>query len=143
MADLLGVGPLLDRSPRNLSGGERQRVAVGRALLSSPRVLLLDEPFSALDAQTKMILQQDLARTLEAEDQTAVFITHDLVESVMLSDRILVMSERPGTVIEEIRVDLPDRNNPLERRKHPDVAPLVSHLMSLLHVSEHSEQEEL
>ena len=92
----------------------------------------MDEPFSALDAQTKMILQQDLAETVQRENKTVVFITHDLAEAVALSDRILVMSERPGTLIEEIRVDIPDRANPLQRRKHPILAEYVSRLMELL-----------
>ena len=92
-----------------LSGGMRQRAALARTLAVDPTVLLLDEPFSALDAQTKMILQQDLARTLCQAGKTALFITHDLVEAVALSDRVLVMSARPGRIFEEIVVDLPHR----------------------------------
>lgn len=118
--------------PNQLSGGMRQRAAMARTLAVNPLVLLMDEPFSALDAQTKMILQQDLAQTVQREGKTMVFITHDLVEAVALSDRILVMSERPGTLIEEIRVDIPDRANPLQRRKHPALANYVSRLMDLL-----------
>jgi len=79
-----------------------------------------------------MILQQDLAQTVAREGKTVVFITHDLAEAVALSDRILVMSERPGTLIEEIRVALPDRDNPMQRRTHVEVAHYVSHLMGLL-----------
>ncbi|MAK90173.1 MAG: ABC transporter ATP-binding protein [Oleibacter sp.] len=120
--------------PFQLSGGMRQRAALARTLAMKPDVLFLDEPFSALDAQTKMVLQQDLAQTLYNENKTALFITHDLAEAVALSDRILVMSARPGTIIEEIDVNLPMRNNPLERRKLAEVGPLVSHLMSLLNV---------
>src|SRR5258706_13380532 len=100
-----------------LSGGMRQRAALARTLAVDPSVLLLDEPFSALDAQTKMVLQQDLARTLAEERKTALFITHDLAEAVARSGRILVMSARPGTILEEIMVDLPDRLNPLARRR--------------------------
>src|SRR3990167_2828803 len=83
-------------SPHQLSGGMRQRAAMARTLAVDPIVLLMDEPFSALDAQTKMILQQDLARTVAEHRKTVLFITHDLAEAVALSDRILVMSERPG-----------------------------------------------
>jgi NitT/TauT family transport system ATP-binding protein len=101
-------------------------------------VLLMDEPFSALDAQTKMILQQDLAQTVLREGKTVVFITHDLAEAVALSDRILVMSERPGTMIEEIVVDIPDRDNPMQRRKHPKLADYVSRLMELLKLDAHT-----
>lgn len=125
--------------PNQLSGGMRQRAAMARTLAVDPLVLLMDEPFSALDAQTKMILQQDLAQTVQREGKTVVFITHDLAEAVALSDRILVMSERPGTLIEEIRVDIPDRANPLQRRKHTLLADYVSRLMELLKLDAHSD----
>ncbi len=118
--------------PHQLSGGMRQRGALARTLAVDPLVLLMDEPFSALDAQTKMILQQDLARTVDEHRKTVLFITHDLVEAVALSDRILVMSERPGTIVEEITVDIPGRNNPMQRRKHPAVGEYVGRLMDLL-----------
>lgn len=118
--------------PHQLSGGMRQRAAMARTLAVDPIVLLMDEPFSALDAQTKMILQQDLARTVAEHKKTVLFITHDLAEAVALSDRILVMSERPGTIVEEIVVDIPGRDNPMARRKHPAVGDYVSRLMDLL-----------
>ena len=129
--------------PHQLSGGMRQRAALARTLAVDPLVLLMDEPFSALDAQTKMILQQDLAQTLATERKTALFITHDLVESIALSDRILVMSARPGSIIEEIRVDLPDRENPIVRRKHPRVADYVARLMELLHLGDLAQAEQI
>ena len=122
--------------PYQLSGGMRQRAALARTLAVEPTVLLLDEPFSALDAQTKMVLQQDLAQTLAEEKKTALFITHDLIESIALSDRILVMSARPGTIIEEIVVALPERANPMARRREPGVGGYLSRLMELLHVEE-------
>lgn len=125
-----------DHYPFQLSGGMRQRAALARTLAIDPQVLFLDEPFSALDAQTKMILQQDLARMLFEEKKTALFITHDLVEAIAMSDRLLVMSARPGTIIEEIDVDLPFRDNPLERRKLPEIGPLAGRLMALLKVGE-------
>jgi NitT/TauT family transport system ATP-binding protein len=118
--------------PNQLSGGMRQRAALARTLAVDPLVLLMDEPFSALDAQTKMILQQDLAQMVAAQRKTVLFITHDLAEGVALSDRILVMSERPGTIVEEIVVDIPGRDNPMQRRKHHAVADYVAHLMDLL-----------
>jgi NitT/TauT family transport system ATP-binding protein len=122
--------------PYQLSGGMRQRAALARTLAVDPSVLLLDEPFSALDAQTKMVLQQDLAIMLKRTGKTAFLITHDLAEAVSLSDRILVMSARPGQIIEEIVVDLPDRADPMRRREHSDINRYVPRLMALLHVRE-------
>jgi NitT/TauT family transport system ATP-binding protein len=120
--------------PYQLSGGMRQRAALARTLAVDPQVMVLDEPFSALEAQTKMILHQDLAKMLYERKRTALFITHDLVEGIALSDRLLVMSERPGTIIEEIVIDLPLRENPLERRKLPEIGPLQGRLMDLLRI---------
>jgi NitT/TauT family transport system ATP-binding protein len=128
-----------DHYPYQLSGGMRQRAALARTLAVDPQVLLLDEPFSALDAQTKMILQQDLAKTLWEQKKTALFITHDLIEAIALSDRVLVMSERPGTIIEEIVVGLPMRDDPLGRRKLPEIGPLQGRLMELLKISKQAE----
>lgn len=125
--------------PNQLSGGMRQRAALARTLAVDPLVLLMDEPFSALDAQTKMILQQDLAQTVKAHGKTVVFITHDLAEGVALSDRVLVMSERPGTIVEEIVIDIPDRDNPMQRRKHPQVGEYVARLMDLLKLDAHAD----
>jgi NitT/TauT family transport system ATP-binding protein len=134
--DAVGLADFADYYPGQLSGGMRQRAALARTLAVDPTVLLLDEPFSALDAQTKMVLQQDLARTIKAAGKTALFITHDLVEAVALSDRVLVMSARPGRIIEEIVIDLPDREDCIRRREHPGIGHYVPRLMSLLHVRE-------
>jgi NitT/TauT family transport system ATP-binding protein len=121
-----------DAYPRQLSGGMRQRAALARTLAMDPDIILLDEPFSALDAQTKMMLQRDLAVTLLETKRTALFITHDLAEAVAMSDRVLVMSARPGTILEEIRIDLPDRDRPLARQQHPRSSEYVARMMELL-----------
>src|SRR6185437_828906 len=126
----------LGHYPHQLSGGMRQRAALARTMAMNPDVLLLDEPFSALDAQTKMVLQQDLARTLAETGKTALFITHDLVEAVALSDRILVMSQRPGRIIEEITVEIGDRDDPMKRRQAPAVGNYVVKLMNLLQIDQ-------
>ena len=130
------IGGFAESYPHQLSGGMRQRAALARTLAVNPSVLLMDEPFSALDAQTKMILQQDLSQSVAKENKTAVFITHDLTEAVALSDRILVMSERPGTITHEIKVDIADRNNPMVRRKDPKLSQYTAELMELLKLDE-------
>jgi NitT/TauT family transport system ATP-binding protein len=124
-----------DHYPHQLSGGMRQRVALARTLAVDPHVLLLDEPFSAVDAQTRMVLQRDLAQTLKQSGKTALLITHDLMEAVVLSDRILVMSRRPGTIIDELAIDLPDRDNPIARRNDPRVNDYVARLMDRLDIA--------
>ncbi len=120
--------------PHQLSGGMRQRVALARTLAVDPHVLLLDEPFSAVDAQTRMVLQRDLAQTLKRACKTALLITHDLLEAVTLSDRVLVMSARPGTIIDEVAIDLPQRDDPIARRHDPKVNNYVAWLMGRLNI---------
>ena len=128
------IADFAESYPHQLSGGMRQRAALARTLAVDPSVLLLDEPFSALDAQTKMVLQQDLAESLAANGKTALFITHDLAEAIALSDRVLVMTRRPGRIVEELVVDLPDRESPIARRQHPRASRYVSHLMGSLDI---------
>jgi len=99
-------------------------------------VLLLDEPFSAVDAQTRMVLQGDLARTLTRAGKTALLITHDLTEAVTLCDRVLIMSARPGRIVEEMTIDLPQRDDPLARRRDPRVNDYVARLMDRLPIGE-------
>ena len=120
--------------PHQLSGGMRQRVALARTLAVDPHVLLLDEPFSAVDAQTRMVLQRDLAQTLMQAGKTALLITHDLLEAVTLSDRVLVMSARPGIIIDEIVIDMPRRDDPIARRHDAKVNGYVAQLMDRLDI---------
>lgn len=121
-----------DYYPHQLSGGMRQRAALARTLAIDPEVILLDEPFSALDAQTKIIIQKNFAETIESEKITTLLITHDLAEAVFMADRILVLSDRPGRVIEEIIVDIPDRGDPTRRRQHSRVTEYIGHMFELL-----------
>ena len=123
-----------DRYPYQLSGGQRQRAALARTLAIDPAVVLLDEPFSALDAQTKLVIQKSFAETIAGSGLTTLLITHDLAEAVAMSDRILVMSDGPGRVVEEIDVGLPDRNNPIARAAKPRAAEIVAHLFQSLHI---------
>ena len=92
--------------PHQLSGGMSQRAAIARALINSPKVLLLDEPFGALDALTKINLQQEILKIWQKEKTTMIMVTHDIEEAVYLADRIVVMSERPGRIKEIVKVDL-------------------------------------
>lgn len=109
----VGLSAHAERWPRELSGGQQQRVSIARAFVANPRVLLLDEPFSALDAFTRRDLQDHLLDLWADTRPTLILVTHDVEEAVVLADRVLVMQPRPGRLFEEIAVDLPrprDRN---------------------------------
>ena len=122
--------------PYQLSGGMRQRAALARTLAIDPEIILLDEPFSALDAQTKMLLQNSFAKTIFETGKTTLLITHDLYEAVLMSDRIFVMSERPGRIVAEIEVDLPQRDQPIKRRRMPEVSDYADQLFKHLNLEE-------
>lgn len=125
-----------DHYPRQLSGGMRQRAALARTLAIGPDLILLDEPFSSLDAQTKLILQNSFAATIAEAGITTLLITHDLSEAVAMADRIVVLSERPGRIVETIALDLPDRTDMLARRMHARTSEYVMHLFTLLRLDE-------
>jgi NitT/TauT family transport system ATP-binding protein len=116
--DRLGLAAAADRYPHQLSGGMRQRVSLARALVLRPSVLLMDEPFGALDALTRLQVRYDLEQLWMADRPTVLFITHSVDEAVGLSDRVLVMSPSPGRVVEELRIDLP-RPRPLTMGEDP------------------------
>lgn len=106
LLDLIGLTDKANVKPQSLSGGQQQRVALARSLATSPTVLLLDEPFSALDTFTRSALQQDVAAICRQKGITMVLVTHDIDEAVLMSDRVFVMDQNPGRIIDEIAVDL-------------------------------------
>jgi NitT/TauT family transport system ATP-binding protein len=116
-----------------LSQGMRQRVALARALVSDPHLLFMDEPFAALDSQTRVVMQEELSRLLIARGATVLFVTHDLPEAVALADRVLVMSARPGTIAAEFTIDLPRPRDVIALRETPEYGELVSKLWGHLH----------
>ena len=105
--DLVGLGEFADALPKMLSGGMRQRCAIARAYAVNPSILLMDEPFGALDALTRVKLQEQLLDTWSQEQRTVMFITHDVDEAVFLANRVIVMAARPGRIYDVIDVDLP------------------------------------
>lgn len=124
-----------DAHPHELSGGMRQRAAIARALVTDPQILLMDEPFGALDAQTRALLQAELLGVWERTRKTVLFVTHGLDEALTLSDRILLMSARPGHIIGDFAVDAPRHvDAPLARdpQSDPTLAALRDRLMELL-----------
>ena len=127
---LTGLEELHDRWPHQLSGGQAQRVGIARALAVEPDILLMDEPFSAVDALTRRKLQTELIRIWETTHTAVMFVTHDIDEAVYLADRVVVLGNRPATVAENLQIDLPrprDRNS-------AEFAQYVTHLSSWLGV---------
>jgi NitT/TauT family transport system ATP-binding protein len=113
---MTGLSEFRNHYPAELSGGMKQRAALARVLAFDPKVLLMDEPFGALDAQTRETMQEELTRVWERTRKTIVFVTHDIEEAVYLGDRVVVLTARPGRIRQEVKIDLP-RPRGLEIKK--------------------------
>ena len=134
MLETLGLCGFEKNFPHELSGGMRHRVAIGQALIRNPGVLLMDEPFGALDALTRDRLNMELLRIWQAERKTVVLITHSISEAVLLSDRVLVLSDRPGRLLEEVSIDLPRPRDPSQTREDSQFGDYVVQLSQLMGV---------
>ena len=108
--NVVGLERFAHSYPKELSGGMQQRVAIARALANQPKILLMDEPFGALDVQTKELMQEFLLQLWQETKTTILMITHDVEEAIFLAQRIYVLSAHPGTVVEELQIDLPDKD---------------------------------
>ena len=129
---LIGLEGFERSYPNQLSGGMRQRVAIARALVYQPRILLMDEPFGALDAQTRLLMQELLLEVWERQRSTVLFVTHDVEEAILLADRIIVMTARPGKIKAEIVVDLPRPRQFLELENSLEFAGYKRRLLELV-----------
>jgi len=128
---LVGLEGFHDRYPNELSGGMQQRASICRALLRDPAIMLMDEPFGALDALTRDHMNIELLRIWQTQHNTIVFVTHSITEAVLLSDRVIVMSPRPGRILEEVMIDLP-RPRQLGLVNSPRFGEYADHIRSLL-----------
>jgi NitT/TauT family transport system ATP-binding protein len=134
--DLVGLSDFEDRYPYELSGGMKQRVAIARALAYNPKVLLMDEPFAAVDAQTRELLQEELLGIWAKTHKTIIFITHSIEEAVFLAQRVAVMTANPGTIKEIIDIDLPTPRKSGDVKESPRFNWLVHRVWKSLHNQE-------
>lgn len=134
---MTGLAAFADALPKNLSGGMKQRCAIARAYAANPSILLMDEPFGALDALTRVHMQSQLLQTWEQEKRTVMFITHDVDEAVFLANRVIVMAARPGRIHRIIDVDLPyPRTDDL--RLSPEFATIRNQVWESVHHQQHA-----
>jgi NitT/TauT family transport system ATP-binding protein len=128
--ELVGLAGFEDSYPAQLSGGMKQRAAIARTLAIDPSILLMDEPFGALDAQTRSLMQAELLRIWQRSRKTVIFVTHDVQEAVFLAERIAVMSARPGHIKEIVEARF-DRDDP-ERQRSRQFVEMVDHVWNLV-----------
>ncbi len=131
LIELVGLAGFADRYPYQLSGGMQQRANLARALAVDSEILLMDEPFASLDAQTREVMQAELLRIWNAAKKTVVFVTHQIDEAIYLSDRVVVMSARPGRILADIRIDLP-RPRALDVKRRAEFTGYADQIWKLL-----------
>jgi NitT/TauT family transport system ATP-binding protein len=139
LLDMVGLGRDVEKYPSMLSGGERQRVAIARALSVDPHIILMDEPFSALDLNTRRRLRAEIISIWKSTGKTVIFVTHDIEEALVLADRVLLLSDKPTRVLETLEIAAPrprDVESTPELRKHKD------HLIALFRTLEHKSEDE-
>jgi NitT/TauT family transport system ATP-binding protein len=132
LLDMTGLQEFAKRYPYELSGGMQQRAGICRALVRDPSILLMDEPFGALDALTRERMNLELQRIWQASGKTVLLITHSISEAIFLADRVVVMSARPGRVLKELRIDIPRPRSNDTIIRHPDYADLAKQIRGLL-----------
>jgi NitT/TauT family transport system ATP-binding protein len=130
--ELVGLGGFEGHYPHQISGGMQQRAGLARALSTRPRLLIMDEPFGAVDAQMRTLLQDELLRIVELTNASVLFVTHSIEEAVYLSDRILVFSARPGRPVGEVAVDLPKPRYAVKARDLPEFGGVRSQVTRIL-----------
>jgi NitT/TauT family transport system ATP-binding protein len=131
--EMVGLANRADDYPWQLSGGMQQRVQIARALTTNPHVLLMDEPFGALDAMTKQSMQDEMQRLRSATGATVVFVTHDIDEAVYLSDRVLILNGTPATITESISIDLPRPRDQITTKEMPEYLALRHRVYEAIH----------
>jgi NitT/TauT family transport system ATP-binding protein len=136
LLDLMGLKDFYHSYPRELSGGMKQRVAIARALANKPKLILMDEPFGALDAQTREEMQELLLLLNVYDQTTTLFVTHDVEEAIFLSTRILVYSKRPGKIIADLKVPFDDKNRTMAIKLDPEFMKMKRDILQMLHQEE-------
>jgi NitT/TauT family transport system ATP-binding protein len=132
LVELIGLSRFSEAYPHQLSEGMRQRVSLARALANDPEVLLMDEPFGALDEQTRLLLQQELLRIWEKSGKTVIFVTHSIDEAIVLGDRVLVMSAAPGRILDEVFIDFSRPRSVIGLKSDPEFGALVVRIWNAL-----------
>ncbi len=137
LLELYGLKAFSNAKPSQLSGGMRQRAALARTLVFEPELLLLDEPFSALDYQTRLKVGDDIGQIIRKEKKTAILVTHDLSEAISLGDKVLILSKRPATIQKNILLNFDLENDtPLQRRNTPEFKDYFNSIWKELNINE-------